>query len=215
MIKIIPAILTNNPPEALDMAKKSVGLVERVQIDIIDGQFAKNKTIDPSVFEEFEENMRFDYHLMTKDPINWIERCIRGGGDRIIGQVEMMQSQADFVQRAQGFGVEAGLAIDLGTPVSKLELEVLNILDVVLVMSVPAGFGGQEFDESVFKKIEELDKIRTKEGITFKIIVDGGVSEENIASLQKLGVNEVAVGRRLFEGDTKVVLEAFQEKAQG
>ena len=94
MIEIIPAILTSDPQELKDLLIRcedaSVG---RVQIDIVDGVFAKNKTIDPSVILNLnlDLNLSLDFHLMVKEPINWIERCVSVGADRIIGQVELME----------------------------------------------------------------------------------------------------------------------------
>jgi len=213
MVEIIPAILTNNPDEAKRLALLAEGKVERVQIDIIDGVFANNKTIDPVVFEEVETTLKLDYHLMVKNPVNWVERCIRGGADRIIGQIEMMENQTEFVGKVQEVGAYVGLAIDIDTPVSKLDPTILTNLDAVLVMSVPAGFGGQEFNEKVLDKIKELDEIRARDTSPFKLIDDGGVSLEDVAKAHFSGIDEVAIGRRIFEGDLEENLEKFQKAA--
>lgn len=210
MAHIIPAILTNNPDEAKALVVSAETKTERVQIDIIDGIFADNKTIDPVVFEEVETTLKLDYHLMVKNPINWVERCIRGGADRIIGQIEMMESQAEFVGKVEEVGAYVGLAIDIDTPVSKLDPTIITNLDAVLVMSVPAGFGGQEFNEKALDKIKELDEIRLRDTSPFKIIIDGGVSLEVLTKLLPTGVDEVAIGRKIFEGDLEANLEKFR-----
>lgn len=201
MVEVIPAILTASPDELATMLETYEGKVNRVQIDIIDGQFADNKTVEPTALESIDTSLLLDFHLMTKEPINWVEKCVRGGADRIIGQIEMMESQHDFVGKVQEVGAYVGLAIDLDTDLSKLDPTMLNNLDVVLAMSVKAGFGGQEFDDKVIDKIKKLDEIRLRDQTPFKIIVDGGVGEENIESLRKIGVDEVAIGKSIFKGD--------------
>ena len=78
MLEIIPSILTNNPEEAKELIARCEGVVERVSIDIIDGKFAENKTIDPSIFIDVDTDLKIDYQLMVNEPVNWVERCVRG-----------------------------------------------------------------------------------------------------------------------------------------
>ena len=201
MVEIIPAILTVSPDELVSMIEACEGLVKKVQIDIIDGKYAENKTIGPTALENIDTRLLLDFHLMTKEPINWVEKCVRGGADRIIGQIEIMQDQQDFVGKVQEVGAYVGLAIDLDTQISKLDPTILNNLDAVLVMSVKAGLSGQKFEEKVFDKIKRLDEIRSRDETPFKIIVDGGVGGDNLEELQRAGVDEVAVGKGIFKGD--------------
>lgn len=210
MVEIIPAILTKSADELREFISKAEGVVERVQIDIIDGQFKDNKTIDLAAFKNIETNLLFDFHLMVNEPKSWVEKCIRARADRIIGQIEMMQSQADFVERVQKAGAYAGLAIDLETPVSKLDSAVLNNLDCVLVMSVPAGFGGQKFNPKALDKIKMLNKIRQTNDALFSIIDDGGVTAGNINDLGKVGVDEVSIGRSIFKGNIKENIKEYK-----
>jgi ribulose-phosphate 3-epimerase len=213
MIEIIPAILTNDPDELRDLLSKCEGVVERVSIDIIDGQFADNKTIDPSLLEDIETNLKIDYQLMVKEPINWIERCVRGQADRIIGHVEQMQSQQDFVDKVESENLDVGLALDLPTPVSSLDKDVLSNLDTILVMSVPAGFGGQEFSDKAIDKIRELKKLRDEGGLNFKIQDDGGITLEKVDDIHFLGVDEVSIGRRILKGDLNANVKRFEKMA--
>src|SRR3989304_6370901 len=104
MIEIIPSILTNDSKELVDKLGICEGIVERVQIDIIDGVFASNKTIDPSALFSLETELKLDFHLMVKEPINWVEKCVSAGADRIIAQVEMMENQVDYVGKVQEVG---------------------------------------------------------------------------------------------------------------
>jgi len=212
-MKIVPSILTADPKEALEMLERVEGAADRVSIDIIDGIFANNKTVDPQLFENVETNLMIDYQLMVKDPVNWVERCVRGQADRIIGHVEMMDNQFEFLGKVQEVGKSVGLAIDLETPVDKIDKTVLFSLDVVLVMSVDAGFGGQKFNQKALVKIRELNEIRANDNSPFVIQDDGGITLEYIDDTHSVGADEAIVGRRLFDGDLKENIEKFMKNA--
>lgn len=214
MVEIIPAILTNDIREIEEKLRRAEGVVRRVQIDIIDGQFAANRTIDPSFLENIDTDLNLDFHLMTKEPADWVERTVRGGADRIIGQIESMSDQVGFIGKVAEVGPSVGLAIDVDTDIEKIDQTIITNLDVVLVMSVKAGFGGQEFDPSALLKVNELDKIRVRDDTPFKICVDGGINEDNIKKVVKAGADEVAIGR-VFEGDLAENLEKFRKAVYG
>lgn len=213
MIKIIPAILTNDLRELKDLLKRCEGVVDRVQIDIIDGVFADNKTIEPSALVGIDTNLKIDFHLMVKEPVNWVEKCASVGADRIIGQIEMMENQIEFVGKVTEVGLKVGLAIDINTPVSDLDPVVLTNLDVVLVMSVAAGFGGQKFDERALEKISKLDEIRARDDTPYRICDDGGIILEWIDDARYEGADEVSIGRRLFKGNLRENLDRFRKAA--
>lgn len=215
MLEVIAAILTDDSLELQAKLAALEGKVGRVQVDIVDGQFAKNKTIMPDVLQDFETSASLDFQLMTREPVDWIERCVRGMADRIFGHVEMMASQRDFVGKVSEFGLKVGLALDLPTPVSQIEPEILNNLDAVLVMSVKAGFGGQKFDPSALKKVRELDEIRVRDDTPFRICVDGGINEKNIAQVRRAGADEVAIGAHLFAEEITAHLQKLQRAAHG
>lgn len=215
MVEIIPAILTNDIREIEEKLSRAEGIVKRIQIDIVDGQFAANRTIDPSFLENIETDLNLDFHLMTKDPLSWVERAVRGGADRIIGQIEGMTDQVEFIGKLAQVGLSVGLAIDLGTAVSALDPTIITNLDVVLVMAVKAGFEGQKFDLSALLKVNELDKIRVRDDTPFKICVDGGINEDNIKKVVKAGADEVVIGSRIFDGDLTENIRRFQEAAHG
>lgn len=209
-MKVIPAILTDDINELKTLEKKAEGVVDRIQIDVIDNKFANNKTIDPGVLKGIETKLNLDFHLMVKDPVEWIEHCNFSPNNRIIGQIEYMANQSEFVEKVRLNSTLAGLAIDLSTEVEKIDQDVLFKVDVLLVMSVPAGFGGQEFDLNVWDKIEKITKIRRELNMKFKILVDGGVTKELVNQMKEVGVDEIAVGRRIFEGDLKQNIALFE-----
>jgi len=216
MIEIVPSILTNSPEEFRKMIEKLKDVIlpygmplKKVQIDINDGQFLGNKTVEPVAMEGVETDLEIDFHLMTKEPIDWVEKCVRGGADRIIGQIEYMRDQIAFLGKVQEVGAKVGLALDIGTEMERLEEIVLTSLDVILLMCYPAGVGGQKFDERVLDKVKILHEIRMKEARLFSICVDGGITIDNIKSVKLAGANEVAIGKRLIVGDIEENLEKF------
>ncbi|HWA52395.1 MAG TPA: hypothetical protein VG895_05070 [Patescibacteria group bacterium] len=198
-MKIIPAILTDDISELTSLENKAEGIVDRIQIDVIDNKFANNSTVDPAVLKNITTVLNLDFHLMVKDPVEWVEHCVPNSANRMIGQIEFMQNQMEFVDKVKATTTEAGLAIDLDTPIEKVSQNVLPKLDVLLLMSVKAGFGGQEFDLSVFDKIKAANELRHKLNLNFKLLVDGGVTVELVHEMESLGVDEVAVGKRIFE----------------
>lgn len=209
-MKLIPAILTNNPQELKQLINTFELLVDRVQIDIIDNKFAPNKTIDPSVINHIDTNLMLDFHLMVDSPINWIEKCFQAGANRIIGHIEHMSDQYAYVKKCQELSVKVGLALDLNTSLQKLEPSLITNLDVILLMAVPAGFGGQVFDSGVFEKLKSLINIRKTDQTPFKICIDGGVNLEHAKKLKIFGEVEVSVGRSLLKGNVESNIKAFE-----
>ncbi len=212
MAIIIPSPISNDPNEIKNWIEQCEDLVEKFQIDIIDGEFAANKTVDPSVFSDLESSLRLDYHLMVRNPIDWVERCVRGMAERIIGQIEMMESQIEFIGKVQATGCKVGLALDIETPLGALDKEILTDLDTVLILNGSAGFGGQPFDKRALGKIKELNELRKKDDTPFSIISDIGITPENAKEIVEAGADELAIGIRLFERDLKTNLEEFEKE---
>ncbi len=211
MVEVIPSILTNDPHELKEMIAMSEGVCSKAHIDIIDGDFAKNRTISPDILAEVETPLLLDFHLMTKEPVDWVEKCVRGMANRVIGQIEKMSDQFEFISKVNSLGIGVGLAVDLETPLERIESSLLSTLDVIVVMSVRAGFGGQIFNRSALVKVAKLDEIRRQEGFRYRICVDGGVTPDVTRELISRGVNEVSVGRRLFVGEISSNMQKFQK----
>ncbi len=215
-MEIIPAINSADPTEAMDLISKLGDTIlpqgfflERVQIDINDGTFENIKTITPEVLAEVDTKLKLDYHLMVGNPISWIERTLRGQAERVIGQIEKMDNQLAFVEKATQVGVRVGFALDITTPIEEIDEALLTSLDVILLMSYPAGAGGKELDEKVFEKIEKLVEVKSRDAALFKICLDGGITLGNIKRVKLSGVDEVAITKRIFEGDIERNMEQF------
>lgn len=169
-----------------------------IQIDVCDNEFAPGKTFELELLNKLSfntDNILWDIHLMVKEPQDWIEKCLFIGANKIIGQVEMMIDRELFVKTIKDEGLEVGLAFDVDTPVEDIPEEV----DEILLMGRKAGFGELPFEERVYKKIEILRKINDKREKKFLIAVDGGVGEENIGKLEKLGVEIVYSGNNYLK----------------
>jgi len=210
-MKIIPAILTDNPEEIKQKISQVEGLFDRVQIDIIDGEFANNRAGGLEALSFIETSLVIDIHLMTKEPSDWVEKSVRAQADRIIGQVEKMSDQFEFVAKVQEVGLSVGLALDLETQVETLEKEVLRDLDVILIMAVSAGFQGQEFNKTALDKVKTLAEIRRVQDCRYKICVDGGVEAGNVKEISDAGADEVVAGSSLFEGNLDENINNFME----
>jgi ribulose-phosphate 3-epimerase len=211
MTKLITGILTDNVDDLSALLQKAPQVGDRVQIDIVDGQFVDNKTIDPSTLTQVETGLKIDFHLMVEEPTKWLAKCSNALGERVFGQIEMMEDQAEFIKKAQEWGMAAGLAVDLETEIEEIDIDVFQMVDSILLMSVSAGFGGQEFDESVLDKIKRLKGIRIRERVNFNIVVDGGIKPEMAKKLVDLEVDEIVVGQRILEGDLEKTLSKYKE----
>jgi len=198
MVEIVPTILTSDFNDFTEKISLVREVVPRVQIDVVDGKFAPRKTVPLEGMRGLTDmkDLRLDLHLMVEKPEDWVSRSLELLPDRIIGHIETMSNPRDFIDRAIEGGVEAGLALDLETPVEVISDEVYHLADLILVLGVKAGIGGQEFEEKTLKKIE---RIREVVGDLVKIGVDGGLNEENIPLCKSSGAEIFYVGGSFWE----------------
>lgn len=212
-MEIIPTILTKDFLELQDKVKLVEGMVPWVQIDYIDGVFVANKTLNLESLVDLPGSFKKEIHLMVKEPVDWLGKCRYAMADRIVAQVEMMGDINDFYQEAGTSGMEVGLALDLQTPVEQIPQDLYPQLDVVLLMAVKAGWGGQDFNPKVLEKIKKVKEIV---GDFVDIGVDGGLNGENILKCKQVGATIFYVGKTFWEaGDLpagRLVLEKrYQE----
>lgn len=203
VVNIIPDVLevdVSDIAQKVELVKESF---ERFHVDIIDGLFVDNLTVSLGDLKgiDFGE-LKLDLHLMVDDPVAWVEECVELKPGRVIGQIERMGSQREFVDWVKGYEVGVGLAVDLYTPVSSIEMEVLSDVDVVLLMSVKAGNSGQKFEKTVIKKIEKL-----REGYDGLIMVDGGMNDKTYEKVIEAGADEVAMNSYLWKHGVKKIKE--------
>ena len=211
-MQIVPGILTNNLQLfkqrvglAQEAAKK--GLIEWAQVDLIDGVFAEELTVFPSdldVWSRKYDPLKFEAHLMvSKENLeDWLWRAIQDAGvDRGIIQIESVGDQLELVKRiraCKACETEVGFSLDVETPVSVLDKEVLKKLDVIQIMTVKTGASGQKLMPEMLEKVRHLVEMRRVQGLGFRVEVDGGVNLENIKQLRDLGVDLAEVNSGLY-----------------
>lgn len=200
MIKLAPSILSADFSNLLEDVKKVENAgCEYLHIDVMDGHFVPNITIGPLVVESLRKhsNMVFDTHLMIENPDNYIEAFAKAGSDLIVVHQEACKHLHRTIQGIKNLNVKAGVALNPATPVETIK-HVLKDLDMVLIMTVNPGFGGQSFIEGMLDKIKELRSMIKDMGLEVDIQVDGGIKEENIHKVVEAGANIIVAGSAIF-----------------
>lgn len=171
--------------------------VDAIHIDVMDGQFVPNLTFGPVIVKAIRKltQLPLTCHLMVAQPEVWLSRFADAGADLLTVHCEATHRLYGVIQEIKSMGCQAGVALSPATPVDMVE-EVLDIVDLVLVMSVEPGFGGQEFIPSSLRKIESLSKMRAAKPVL--IGVDGGVTAANIGSLRGVGADLFVAGSAIF-----------------
>jgi ribulose-phosphate 3-epimerase len=210
-MQVIPTILE----KSFETAEEKIKLIKDdskwIQIDIIDNQYAAGKTFELELLTKLDfdaDKTLWEMHLMVKNPVKWIEKCLFVNASRVIGQVEMMTDVFEFISEVKNAGLEAGLGIDIDSGFPEIPEET----DVVLLMARKAGFGSQPFDQRIFQKIEALKNIRKERDLKFQIGIDGGVNKNNILELKKAGVELAYCGGAIFNGNVKDNLETLKKE---
>ncbi len=173
-------------------------LAKTIHIDVVDGVFAPNITFsDASKFSNTTKDFLFEVHLMVNDPINQLKAWADAGFRRFIGQVEKMPDPIEFIAQGQLLG-EVGLAIDGPTGLDVIKNINLNDLDCLLIMTIKAGFSGQEFKGEMLEKVRQ---IREKYPY-LPIEVDGGINETTIVEAKNAGANRFVTTSAIYESDS-------------
>ena len=168
-----------------------------LHFDIMDGHFVPNLTFGPPVVKALRSHTKltFDCHLMVSEPEKWIESFVNAGANGITIHAEATPHLHRVLNLIRESGCKAGVSLNPATPLSRIE-EVLDSVDLVLVMSVNPGFGGQKFIPNSVSKIERLAQLRS--GRSFLIEVDGGVDSQNIQKLYRAGADVFVAGSSVF-----------------
>ena len=203
MVKIAPSILSADFARLGDEVRAIAAAgADYVHVDVMDGHFVPNITIGPLVVNGLRPvtDIPFDVHLMIENPDLYIPEFARVGSDIITVHQEAVAHLHRTVQLIKSFGKKAGVSINPATPVSSLEV-ILEDIDLVLIMSVNPGFGGQSFIESCIPKIEELRQMIDARGLKIELEVDGGVKLDNIGRIATAGADVFVAGSAVFGAD--------------
>ncbi len=174
-----------------------------LHLDIMDGVFVPNITFGMPIISFINKHAKktLDVHLMIVQPERYITSFKEAGADILTVHYEACTHLHRTIQEIKAKGMKAGVSLNPHTPVSVLE-EIIGNLDLVLIMSVNPGFGGQSFIENTYKKVKQLKKLINNSGSTALIEVDGGVSNKNIEKLSQAGVDAFVTGSYIFSSDS-------------
>ncbi|MDA9665317.1 ribulose-phosphate 3-epimerase [Candidatus Pelagibacter sp.] len=207
-IKISPSILSADFSQLGNEIKRlEEGGADMIHVDVMDGHFVPNLTIGPPVIKALKKNcsIKFDVHLMISPVHKYIEAYSDAGADIITIHPEATDNLEESILKIKSLKKEVGVSLN---PESKIDLIInyLDKIDLVLIMSVNPGFGGQKFMPEVLKKIKRLKEIRSQNNIDFDIEIDGGINFENYKLAIEAGANILVSGTTVFKsnnGDIK------------
>ena len=200
MIKIAPSLLSADFARLEDEIRKAeAGGADWIHVDVMDGHFVPNITIGPPVIKSLRKTteLPFDVHLMIENPDRYLEDFARAGADILTVHWEACVHLHRTIQNIKELGVKTGVSINPATPVCVLE-NILEEIDLVLVMSVNPGFGGQKFIPGALKKILELKNIKNRCKLQFEIEVDGGINLENSMDVVRAGATVLVAGSAIY-----------------
>lgn len=203
MAKLAPSILSADFSRLGDQAETvSAAGADYLHIDVMDGHFVPNISFGAGVMKSLDNRdcAPYDVHLMIEDPDKYIKDFVTEKTEFITVHQEACVHLNRTIDHIRSYGVGAGVSINPATPVSTLE-NILEYVDMVLVMSVNPGFGGQSFIESSLLKVTKLVEIREKMGYNWSIELDGGVNRDNISRIVEAGVDIVVAGSAVFGAD--------------
>lgn len=203
MIKLAPSILSADFARLLEDVKKvEEAGCEYLHIDVMDGHFVPNITLGPSLVKSLRKdvNMVFDAHLMIENPDQYIKDFVDAGCDLIVVHQEACIHLHRTIQNIKSYGIKAGVALNPATPIETIK-HVLSDVDMVLIMTVNPGFGGQSFIEGMIPKIKELKGIIDDQNLNVDIQVDGGIKPENVNKVVEAGANVIVAGSAIFNSN--------------
>ena len=197
MIKLAPSILSADFARLLEDVKKvEKAGCEYLHIDVMDGHFG------PAIVKSLRRdvNMVFDTHLMIENPDDYIKDFVDAGSDLIVVHAEACRHLHRTIQNIKSYNVKAGVALNPATSIESIK-HIIEDVDMVLIMTVNPGFGGQSFIESMLEKIKELKQLIDDKNLNVDIQVDGGIKPDNIHKVVEAGANIIVAGSAIFNSE--------------
>ena len=207
---LVPSILAGDHARLAD----SAALVARlglpwIHLDIMDGHFVPNLTFGPGTVAALRQSsgLFFDVHLMLDEPHHYVEPFAAAGASLISIHIEPSYDHADTLARIKKLGCQNGIVLNPGTPAAAVE-PLLNRVDLVLVMTVQPGFGGQSFRRDMLSKLEQIAEWRRTRGLNFRLEVDGGIDLATAAECRAAGTDTFVAGTSFFGAPDPAVFAA-------
>lgn len=213
MIKVAPSILSADfSCLGLEVSKLKDYGADLIHIDVMDGHFVPNITIGPSVVKSIRQSsdLIFDVHLMITNPDKYIAQFVDAGADLITIHIECDSDINDTIEKIKSFNKKVGISLNPDTTLSQIE-NLIDKVDLVLIMSVYPGFGGQKFIETSIDKIRNLKGIINKRKLSTLIEVDGGITLDNAKEVINAGADILVAGSAIFGSeDVKETIRKFK-----
>ena len=216
-IQISPSILSADFSQlGSEIKRLEEGGADMIHVDVMDGHFVPNLTIGPPVIKALRKHcsLKFDVHLMISPVHKYIDSYADAGADIITIHPEATDSLENSIKKIKEKNKKVGVSLNPETKID-LILDLLDQIDLVLIMSVNPGFGGQKFMPEVLDKVKELKKIQKEKNIDFDIEIDGGINFENSKTAIAAGANILVSGTTIFKsnnGDIKKNIELLKSK---
>lgn len=216
VIKIAPSILSADFSKlGQEVEMLDEGGADYIHIDVMDGHFVPNLSFGPMVIKSLRDrtDLPFDVHLMMTNPMDYIDDFVDAGADIITVHAEVLPHLHGALQKIKQKGVKASVSLNPSTPLDVLDY-VLEDLDMILLMTVNPGFGGQQFIPAVMNKIRELRSKIDSMNLDIDIQVDGGILLDNIKEVSRAGANIFVAGSAVFNAkDPKMMIRQMREEA--
>lgn len=208
---LAPSLLASDHA-ALGKAAEAVASlgITHLHLDMMDGHFVPNLSFGPETLASLRRDgskLFFDTHLMLSEPQRYVDAFAKAGADRITIHIEPEYDHAATLAAISGHGCKAGLALNPGTPIEAIE-PYLGQVDLILVMTVQPGFGGQAFREDTLPKMAQVDAWRRERSLTLRIEVDGGVDEKNAVRCRAHGADTFVAGTSFFAAKDRAAFAA-------